>query len=323
MSTWENKEGCSGKTVSAVIVTYNRKEELVRCLRAVLQQTYPVSYVLIVDNASTDGTWEYLIKEGVFEDPRILYHRSETNTGGSGGFHTGLQIAHTQLRTDFYWLMDDDGYPSRDCLRMLLRGSSRYDYIMPASVDILDETRLSWPVRMKNGRKTGSLQELRSSWGRIMNYVTPFNGILLSKKCVDEVGYINPKFFIWGDEYDHYYRCLEKGFRPVTLLDAVFYHPSQKLPLVPVCFGLFHVPYVDSRLRMVCLARNYTYIYRHYHQKYKIPLKFLLYTWLYLITRRGDVEGWKLYLSSVGDGFREDFSRHWKYLPGVRVGTDI
>ena len=314
MSTWENKRERAGRSVSAVIVTYNRKEELLRCIQAVLGQTYPVSCLLIVDNASTDGTREYLAEAGILEDTRILYHRTETNTGGSGGFYTGLRLAHTQLRTDFYWLMDDDGYPSPDCLRMLLGGSRRYDYIMPVSVDCSDASRLSWPVRMKNGRKTDSLQELRDSWGRIMNYVTPFNGILLSEKCVDEVGYINPDFFIWGDEYDHYYRCLEKGFRPVTLMDAVFYHPSQKLPLVPVCFGLFHVPYVDSKLRMVCLARNYTYIYRHYHQKYKIPLKFLLYTWLFLITRRGDVEGWKLYLASVGDGFREDFSRHREYL---------
>ena len=333
MCSQVKKRTTGHRSVSAVVVTYNRKEELARCIKAVLGQTFPVSDLLIVDNASTDGTTGYLIEKkllkpdfpedqkagvlldgGTLESVRIHYYRMHSNTGGSGGFHKGLQLAHVQLHTDFYWLMDDDGYPSADCLRMLMKGSRRYDYIMPASIDIADHTKLSWPVRMRNGKKTDSWKELRDSWGRIMHYVTPFNGILLSENCVSKVGYINPDFFLWGDEYDHYYRCLEQGFHPVTLMDAVFYHPSQKLPLIPICSGLFHVPYVDSKLRMVCLARNYTYVYRRYHQKYKIPLKFLQYTWLFLITRRGDLEGWKLYIASVGDGFREDFTRHLNYL---------
>ena len=210
--------------------------------------------------------------------------------------------------------MDDDGYPSENCLEQLVKESDKYDYIMPASIDINNHDRLSWAIRKRDGKKTEKLEELYSSWGRIMEFVTPFNGILLSKDCVDKVGYINKDFFLWGDEYEHYYRCLKKGIKPVTLLDAIFYHPSLKLPLVKICFGLLRVPYVDSKLRMICLARNYTYIYLHYKQQYKVLLKFMMYTWLFLITRRGDFEGWQLYCASVKDGFKGDFTRHLKYI---------
>ena len=295
--------------IATIIVTHNRKSEVLRCIEAVKTQSVKCDSIIVVNNASTDGTKEILTSlEG------ITLLNLEQNLGGAGGFYTGLKYAHETLKSDYYWLMDDDGYPSKNCLEMLLSKSSEYDYVMPASIDIDNHEKLSWAVRKRDKKKTESYQELKASWGQILDYVTPFNGILLSKKCVDEVGYINPQFFLWGDEYDHYYRCVQKGIKPVTYLDAVFYHPSQKLPLVKICFGLFRIPFVESKLRMVCLARNYTYIYRHYNQKYKIPIKWLMYFWLFHFTRHNDTEGWKLYKQSVKDGFREDFTRHLKYL---------
>ena len=296
--------------VSCVIVTYNRSKDLIRCLTSVKSGSITPNSIVVVNNASTDDTKEVVSKNF----PEVILINLEKNTGGSGGFYEGLLYAHKNLKSDYYWLMDDDGYPSKNCLEMLLSKSSEYDYVMPASIDIDNHEKLSWAVRKRDKKKTESYQELKASWGQILDYVTPFNGILLSKKCVDEVGYINPQFFLWGDEYDHYYRCIQKGIKPVTYLDAVFYHPSQKLPLVKICFGLFRVPFVESKLRMVCLARNYTYIYRHYNQKYKIPIKWLMYFWLFHFTRHNDKEGWKLYKASVKDGFKEDFSRHLQYI---------
>lgn len=316
--------------VTSIIVTFNRKKDLLRCIKANLLQSKKPDNLLIVNNASTDGTVEEICHFFTFDfscvesekllflaekdDVKIYLLNKEKNTGGSGGFYSGLKTAFQELRTDSYWLMDDDGYPSEKCLEQLLKKSSEYDYIMPTSINIENHFELSWAVRKKNGKKTFLYEELKSSYGEIMPYVTPFNGILLSKNCVEKVGYVNPDFFLWGDEYDHYWRCKAAGFEPVTLMNAKFYHPAQKLPLVKICFGLYSVPYVDSPLRMICLARNYTYIYRHYKQKYKIPIKWCMYWWLFIITRRGDFSGWKLYKESVRDGFREDFTRHLQYL---------
>lgn len=320
----------SNKTVAVIIVTYNRKKELYRCINAVLSQTKQIHSLIIVDNASTDNTINYLYQKkiisidtveanrlqqaGYSRNTKIFIYHKNTNTGGAGGFYTGMEQASKYIKFDFLWMMDDDGYPSLDCLELLLTKIEQYEYVMPVSIDIEDHKALAWSVRRKNGHKTINYYDLYSSWGEILEYVTPFNGVLLTRKCIEDVGFINPDLFIWGDEYDHYYRCLQKGYKPITFLKAIFYHPSQKLPLIPIVFGIFQVPYVDSKLRMICLARNYTYIYLHYDQKYKIFLKLLLYTWLFLITRHGDIEGWKLYLTSVRDGFKGDFSRHLKYL---------
>lgn len=317
-------------TVTAIIVTYNRKKELIRCLEALFTQSATIDNLLIIDNASNDHTEEYLANKYGYDSNEVIgnapvrvfqrgktnvfVYRSKFNGGGSMGFYLGMKFAFEKLNTDLYWMMDDDGYPSPNCLMQLMAKTDQYDYLMPVSIDIANHSLLSWPVRNKKGVKVIKYQDLKQSWGTIMDFVTPFNGVLLTKKCVEKVGYINKDFFIWGDEYDHYWRCKRKGINPVTLLDAEFYHPAQKLPLVKICFGLTTAPYVDSKLRMVCLARNYTYIYKHYGQGYKIPLKFLQYTWLFLITRHFDFKGWKLYIESVGDGLRGDFTRHKKYL---------
>lgn len=317
------------KIITSIIVTYNRKNDFLRCLQNnVLQSTKP-NNILIVNNASTDSTWTDLcdflkitMEESFDEllflkkylDINVYIINKSKNTGGSGGFSTGMELAHTKLNSDYFWLMDDDGYPSNNCLQQLMSYVDNYDYVMPVSININKHDELSWATRKTNGAKTVSYEELKESWGEVMRFVTPFNGVLLSKKCVDIVGYINKDFFIWGDEYEHWWRCKENGINPVTIMDSIFYHPAAKLPLVPICFGLFKVPYVDSELRMCCLARNYTYIYLHHDKKIKIFVKYLMYFWLYLITRKGDFKGWKLYKESVKDAFKSDFTRHFQYI---------
>jgi rhamnopyranosyl-N-acetylglucosaminyl-diphospho-decaprenol beta-1,3/1,4-galactofuranosyltransferase len=317
-------------SISACVVTYNRPEEVCVCISKLIQQSLPLTNILIYDNASTEDTprkIEHLLScviergtklQNIYRTGNtiIWYVRAEHNTGGAGGFHDSVKISRERFATDYYWLMDDDGYPSHNCLEILLAEAqtSNLDYIMPVSIDIKDHSKLSWPTRMKNGKKTERYNELKDSWGKEMDYITPFNGSLMSVKCVDNVGYVNKRFFIWGDEYEHYWRCKSHKITPVTLLEAEFYHPALKLPMVPIFGGMIKIPYVDSALRMVCLTRNYTYIYMHYDNKLKIPVKFLLYAWLFIVHRKLDFKGLWLYCLSVKDGLIGDFERHKKYL---------
>ena len=89
--------------VCAVVVTYNRKELLRQCLHSVLQQTRPLDCILVVDNASTDGTLDLLNAE--FSNVEQL--KLPTNTGGAGGFKAGMQWAYCK-GYEWVWVMDDD-----------------------------------------------------------------------------------------------------------------------------------------------------------------------------------------------------------------------
>jgi GT2 family glycosyltransferase len=109
--------------VVAVVVTYNRRELLVECLEALARQTHPVERVVLVDNASTDGTEEHVRASGVGERVLLSYVQLERNGGGAEGFHYGVREA-LRLDADWLWLMDDDCEPAVDALALLL-GSPR------------------------------------------------------------------------------------------------------------------------------------------------------------------------------------------------------
>lgn len=96
---------------AGVVVTYNRKEELVKNIRAILSQSYVVDRYYIIDNHSSDNTEQLLKEEGILDNQVIKYVYLKENIGGSGGFYTGLKMAYED-GYDFICLMDDDGRPA-------------------------------------------------------------------------------------------------------------------------------------------------------------------------------------------------------------------
>ena len=142
------------ETIAAVVVTYNRKDLLGQCLDSLLRQTYPLDTIYVVDNHSTDGTYDSLragdliapierresepvgtqkdtlaivetaraVEVQGFPDHRLDIHyvRMPENTGGAGGFHEGMKRA-AAAGFDWLWLMDDDLLTAPDALETLVR----------------------------------------------------------------------------------------------------------------------------------------------------------------------------------------------------------
>lgn len=97
---------------SIVITTYNRLELLKRAIDTALAQTIPCQ-VIVVDNASTDGTQEYVNSLG----DRVLYHRNPTNTNHSGAVNAGVD----QATGSWIKLVDDDDYLAPNCIEAMTR----------------------------------------------------------------------------------------------------------------------------------------------------------------------------------------------------------
>ena len=74
-------------SVMAVVVTFNRLDLLKQCVEALRAQTAPC-HILIVDNASTDGTGQWAASQA-----GLSYRSTGSNLGGAGGFNRGMRWA--------------------------------------------------------------------------------------------------------------------------------------------------------------------------------------------------------------------------------------
>ena len=103
----------NNKKIAAIVVTYNRKELLKECINALLDQDYENCDVLVIDNASTDGTENYIAEE--IKNKKVKYYNTGANLGGAGGFNYGMRKA-VEEKYEYAWVMDDDCIVKRDTL---------------------------------------------------------------------------------------------------------------------------------------------------------------------------------------------------------------
>jgi GT2 family glycosyltransferase len=107
--------------ILVIIVTWNKKDYVINLLNSLSDLTYPAERldILVVDNASNDGTVAALEKQF----PAITLICNTENLGGTGGFNTGLAWAFAQPegRYDYLWLLDNDVVVHKDALTELLK----------------------------------------------------------------------------------------------------------------------------------------------------------------------------------------------------------
>jgi rhamnopyranosyl-N-acetylglucosaminyl-diphospho-decaprenol beta-1,3/1,4-galactofuranosyltransferase len=309
--------------IVAVVVTFNRRALLERLLGE-LVSTEGLAEIVVVDNASTDGTAAWVLslveeaeERGRLETNGVPVHlvALDTNTGGAGGFHTGIESAIAR-GADLVWLMDDDGVPAADCLARLLQ--HEFDFWGPAVLAEQDPTRLCFPIRLP-GRASVVHQmsevEAAAVDGVIQGIVIPFNGVLITRALVEKIGLPREEFFIWGDDVEYRLRAEQAGLRIATVVDAHFLHPATDDLGTPMMFGLTTYNHSPSDLKHYCMARNNVVNLRAY-RGWLAVIAFLVKTvWFYLFTKPAP----RRIATSAGAavaGLRGDFTGHRRYLDG-------
>jgi rhamnopyranosyl-N-acetylglucosaminyl-diphospho-decaprenol beta-1,3/1,4-galactofuranosyltransferase len=202
--------------ICAVVVTYNRKTVLKKCLDALLKQTRPADLIVVIDNASTDGT-DQMLRQAYERNPYIKHINLGTNMGGSGGFHHGVQYAFTE-GFDWMWLMDDDCLPAENCLEVLLDNiDDRLQFYSPAVLSLEDRQTFLWGIK---GQVSSGNHEVKS---------IPFNGLFVHRQSVEEVGLPEKNFFIYGDDTEYNLRAKTMGKRTIMVTDSIMYHPHKNM----------------------------------------------------------------------------------------------
>ncbi|WP_253729578.1 glycosyltransferase family 2 protein [Thermus scotoductus] len=202
--------------VCAVIVTYNRKELLRECLQAVLSQTRPPDHVLVVDNASTDGTRE-MLKE---EFPEVEVLALPENQGGAGGFHEGMKKAYEE-GFDWLWIMDDDTYPEVDALAALLEHKGEAEILVP--VQRTSDGSMYGVGYWKGGRYVSARADAFAG-GVFRVELFSFVGPLINRRVIADVGLPRAEFFIWFDDVEYALRVRKKGKAVLCVPRSVVNH---------------------------------------------------------------------------------------------------
>ena len=221
--------------VTAVVVTYNRKELLTECLQALLGQTVFSDgkknaageavteetekmrrgafgcelEILVVDNASTDGTASFLVP--LLERETCIHcMRLEENLGGAGGFCAGMKRA-VEEGGDYVWIMDDDTIPKPQALEKLLevasileedRGRAGFGFL--SSEVLWTDGTLCRMNRQHFPAVRGDRQkELQVRFGiRPVDQAT-FVSLLFPADVIGEMGLPIREYFIWGDDKEY------------------------------------------------------------------------------------------------------------------------
>jgi GT2 family glycosyltransferase len=200
-------------SVAAVVVTFNRRELLQQCLGALREQERPVDRVIVVDNASADGTAELLRSDHPWVDLLAL----PENVGATGGFCEGIERALAQ-GADWIWLLDDDTIPRPDALAELLGALERAPGdrapVMLVSRVIWRDGRphpMNQPI-LRRRDLAGLVEGARA--GLVPLRAGSWVSLLVSRAAIERHGMPDRRFFFQADDIEYTARVLrsETGY---------------------------------------------------------------------------------------------------------------
>lgn len=190
-------------SICAVVLTYNRKDLLADCLDAIERQTLHCDRVVVIDNASTDGTPDMVLQQW---GERVELYSLPKNNGAAGGFNAGMRVGY-DTGADFVWVMDDDVIAEPDALARLLAADA-----------VLKQRNIAAPFLISTARSPGgqltntpTVDTRHNSlsyamWPALVEHrlvpvkAATFVSILLYRETFAEHGLPITSMFIWGED---------------------------------------------------------------------------------------------------------------------------
>lgn len=253
--------------IAAVVVTYNRKELLRQCIQRLLDQKGISCDILLIDNASTDGTAEMVKKE--FSSPQVIYQNTGSNLGGAGGFQLGIKKA-AEIGYEYVWIMDDDTFAEETALSALMEA----DRELKGNWGFLSSV-VYWTdgnICRRNIPKKTIFQHVEKKDYQekfVPVEMGSFVSLFVKTSVIREVGLPIKEYFIWTDDYEFTGRISRK-YRGYAVRESCVIHATPQNTRVDFA--------TDSADRL----ERYHYIYRndvHCYKQYGIK------GWFYIISK--------------------------------------
>jgi GT2 family glycosyltransferase len=284
---------------AAVILTYNRKKLLCRCIDAVTAQKDVCFDILVADGGSTDGTEALFGAEGKY--PEVIYYDLGANMG-SAGFYYAIRKAVT-LGYENLWLMDDDVIPDETALKQLLRADryleGRWGFLV--SLACWKDGSLC----RANIPKTAPLRFVRVSKKRnlIPVKMASWASIMIKAETVRKAGLPIKEYYIGTEDYEYTAR-ISRRFPSYWVTASRVLHAKDENIKADIIKARG-----DRLERFYYLYRNDVHFYRKYGLQGHVylVLKFVYTFFRIILFEKGNRNGKiKILIKGYADGFSFD-----------------
>ena len=227
--------------LSVVIVKYNVKHFLEQCLCSLEQAAAGVDHeVIVVDNASTDGSTEYITSR--FPDIKWMACRE------NNGFSKGNNIAIAQAKGEFILLLNPDTIVTKEAIEGCVEFMETHAdagacgvYMQRTDGTFAPESRRALPTPFVAFCKMSGLSSLfpkSRKFGRYyMQYlnkeeITPIEIIsgaymMLRRSTIEKTGTLDESFFMYGEDIDLSYRILKEGYSNYYLPHRILHYKGE------------------------------------------------------------------------------------------------
>ena len=226
--TTTTKRRQSGRPlVYAVVVTYNGARWIRECLRSLLLTTYDPLQILVVDNASSDGTAS-IVRD---EFPTVGLISCIRNLGYGAGCNLGIETAY-RSGADHIVILNQDVIVTADWLQPLVSVAEDIPVI-----GMLGPLQMGYKNRRVDPFQEKILEKQRMDFSYLpeehKGNVTPVRSLIgaalfIPRRTIERVGGFDPYYFMYAEETDLCERVLFHGLRIALVKNSVIRHMSTR-----------------------------------------------------------------------------------------------
>jgi len=208
--------------IAIVILNWRAWETTARCIESLKPEPGAEVDVIVVDNASRDGSVAALQRRF----PSLTILKSEANLGFAGGCNLGIRLA-TKRGADFVWLLNND-VEVRDGALSALLAKAAADPRVGAVGSVQYDPCNHQLVHVWGGGYVNFLNGIPASCScpgeiRRLQYLSAAS-VLLRVQALNETGLLDDKFFLYWEDTDLSFRLREKGWRLAVAEESLIHH---------------------------------------------------------------------------------------------------
>lgn len=224
--------------LGVIIVNYNSGEILVECLSQLMPQLDVAHQIVVVDNASQDGSLAEVVESG-----NVLLLRQTSNLGFAAANNIALQHLSD---VDLIFTLNPDAFVEAGCINALLteaQNNPEYDSFacrMMADANTLDGAGDSYHISGLVWRHLHHRQLNEQALQSREVFSACAGAALYRKAALDEVGGFDENFFCYVEDVDLGYRLRLAGKRCLYLPNAVVKHLGSAISSQYPGFATYH-----------------------------------------------------------------------------------